>query len=247
MPSRNHYKTMVLSDVHMGSKNSKVTELLEFLKYNTCDMLILNGDIIDGWQLKKGEKWKKKYTRFFRMVLKMMEKNSTEVVYLRGNHEDFLDHIIPFIYEDIWVVNDHIHYSMGKKYLILHGDVFDPVANNLQWLSKLGIFNYNFTLRLNKVYKFFRTRSSSRRNSLSRTINEQSTDAEEIIVNFERDLVKLARKKDCDGVICGHIHHPGIRQHDEIAYMNSGDWVDSLSALVEDYKGNWNIVHYSDA
>ncbi len=237
---------MVLSDIHLGDKNSKIAELLEFLKFNTCDMLILNGDIIDGWRLKSGEKWKKKYTRFFRVVLKMMEKHHTEVVYLRGNHEDFLDYIIPFIYEDIWVVKNHIHYSKGKKYLVLHGDIFDPIANNLRWFSKLGLANFAFTLWLNKVYCYFKTLQGKSPFSLSHAIHEQADKAEEYIFNYQNELVKLARKKNCDGVICGHIHHPAITQYDDVTYMNSGDWIESMSALVEDYKGNWNILHYTD-
>jgi len=237
---------MVLSDIHMGSKNSKISELLIFLKYNTCDMLILNGDIIDGWQLKKGEKWKKKYTRFFRLILKMTEKHNTELVYLRGNHDSFLDHIIPFIYDDIWVVKSHIHYSKGKKYLILHGDIFDPIVNNMRWLSNLGLSNYSFTLWLNKIYNLIVSKRDKVHFSLSKTINEQPVKAKEYIFNYEQDLVKLARKKECDGVICGHIHHPAITQYDDITYMNSGDWVDSMSALTEDYKGNWKVVNYSD-
>lgn len=246
MPTRNHYKTMVLSDIHLGSKNSKIAELLIFLKYNTCDMLVLNGDIIDGWQLKKGEKWKKKYTRFFRVILKMTEKYNTEVVYLRGNHDDFLDHLIPFIFGDIWIVKNHIHYSKGKKYFILHGDILDPVANNFRWLQKLGFMNYGFTLWLNKVYNYIQTKKGLPRYSLAHTIQKQKYKDEEYIYNYERELVRLARKKECDGVICGHSHHPSIKQFGDITYMNSGDWVDSLSALVEDHAGKWKIVYYKD-
>ncbi|HEY4785600.1 MAG TPA: UDP-2,3-diacylglucosamine diphosphatase [Bacteroidales bacterium] len=246
MANRNHHKTMVLSDIHLGSKNSKISELLSFLKYNTCDMLILNGDIIDGWKLRNGTKWKKKYTRFFRVLLKMVEKRKTEVVYVRGNHDDFLDHIIPFIYADFWVVRTHIHYSKGKRYLVLHGDVFDPVSNNLRWLTKLGIANYSFSLWINKIYNYFRTHIGLPHFSLSHTIQKHELKGKEHIFNYERELVKLARKKNCDGVICGHIHCPAIKQYEDVTYMNSGDWVDSMSALVEDYKGNWEIVNYSE-
>jgi UDP-2,3-diacylglucosamine pyrophosphatase LpxH len=246
MPNQNHYKTIVLSDIHMGSRKSKISELLIFLKHHTCDMLILNGDIIDGWQLRKGEKWKKKYTRFFRIVLKMMEKHNTEVVYLQGNHEGFLDYIIPFIYQDIWVVKNHIHCSKGKKYLVLHGDILDPIANNMRWLSKTGLVNEGLAFWLSKVFYQIGLIFGKSGFSFSDKPGEQTSKTTEFVANYQNEMVKLARKKECEGVICGHSHHPAIIQCNDITYMNSGDWIESMSALVEDYKGNWQILRYTD-
>jgi UDP-2,3-diacylglucosamine pyrophosphatase LpxH len=246
MNSRNHYKTIVLSDIHLGSKNSKAKEVVRYLKKNTCDTLILNGDIIDGWQIRKGGKWKKKHTRFFRVVLKMMEKHKTELIYLRGNHDDFLDNIAPFIFGEIWIVKDHIHFSKGKKYLILHGDIFDSITTNLRWLAMLGDVGYTFLLWLNKVYNNRRSRKGLPYFSFSQLIKQKVKSAVSYISDYEKELVKLARAKGCDGVICGHIHHPAITQYDDITYMNSGDWVESLTALVEDYHGEWKIIYYAD-
>jgi UDP-2,3-diacylglucosamine pyrophosphatase LpxH len=243
---RNHHKTIVLSDIHLGTKNSQAKEVVRFLKHHTCDMLILNGDIIDGWQLRRGAKWKKKHTRFFRVVLKMMEKHKTEVVYLRGNHDDFLDNIAPFIFGDIWVVKDYIYYSKGKKYFVVHGDIFDAITTNLRWLAKLGDVGYSFLLWVNKIYNAYRIRKGLPYFSLSQAVKHKVKGAVSYISDFEKELAKLARSKDCDGVICGHIHQPAISQYDGVIYMNSGDWVESLSALVEDYKGNWKILYYSE-
>jgi UDP-2,3-diacylglucosamine pyrophosphatase LpxH len=244
MLKRNHFKTIVLSDIHLGTKNSKVKEVVRFLKSNTCDKLILNGDIIDGWQLRRGSKWKKKHTRFFRVILKMVEKNSTEVIYIRGNHDDFLDHILPFEFAGIVIKKDHIHESGDKKFLVLHGDIFDAITTHLKWLSVLGDIGYTFLLWLNKMYNNYRVKRGLPYFSLSQAIKQKVKGAVSYISDFETELVKHARRKHCQGVICGHIHHPAITQYNDITYMNSGDWVESLSALVEDYEGNWSIKTY---
>jgi len=246
MLTRNHYKTIVLSDIHLGTKNSAAKEVSRFLKYNTCESLILNGDIIDGWQLRKGGKWKKKHTRFFRVVLKMIEKHKTDVIYLRGNHDDFLDNIVPFIFGDIWIVKDHIHYSNGKKFYVIHGDIFDAITTNFRWLAKLGDVGYTLLLWINKLYNNYRLRKGLPYYSLSQAIKQKVKSAVSYISDYEQELVKLAKSKGCDGVICGHIHHPAITMYGDIVYMNSGDWVESLTALVENFEGEWKIVYYSD-
>jgi Uncharacterized protein conserved in bacteria len=246
MLKRNHYKTVVLSDIHLGTKHSQAKEVVRFLKNNTCDKLILNGDIIDGWQLRKGGNWKKKHTRFFRVVLKMMEKHQTEVIYVRGNHDDFLDNILPFVFGDIKIVKDYIHISKGRKFLVLHGDLFDTITTHLRWLAKLGDVGYTFLLWLNKFYNNYRVRRGLPYFSLSQAVKQKVKGAVSYISDFETELVKLARSKGCQGVICGHIHHPAITMYDDVLYLNSGDWVESLTALVEDYQGEWSIIYYSD-
>jgi UDP-2,3-diacylglucosamine pyrophosphatase LpxH len=245
MLKRKHFKTIVLSDIHLGTQNSKAKEVVRFLKSNTCDKLILNGDIIDGWQLRKGGKWKKKHTRFFRIILKMIEKKETEVIYIRGNHDDFLDHILPFDFAGISIKKDYIHYSRDKKYLVLHGDIFDAITTHLRWLAKLGDIGYTLLLWINKIYNRYRAKRGLPYFSLSQAIKQKVKGAVSYISDYENELVKLARLKGCQGVICGHIHHPAINQYDDILYLNSGDWVESLSALVEDYEGNWEIINYS--
>jgi UDP-2,3-diacylglucosamine pyrophosphatase LpxH len=242
----NHYKTIIISDVHLGTKNSKAKELVRFLKTNTCEKLILNGDIIDGWQLRKGSKWKKKHTRFFRVILKMMDKHNTEIIYVRGNHDDFLDNLIPFQFNRLSLVRDHYHYSNGKKYYVLHGDVFDTITTNLRWLAKLGDIGYTFLLWLNKVYNNRRVKKGLPYYSLSKVIKQKVKSAVSYISDFEKELVDLAKSRNCNGVICGHIHHPAMTNYGELVYMNSGDWVESLSAIVEDFKGNWEIIYYTD-
>jgi UDP-2,3-diacylglucosamine pyrophosphatase LpxH len=243
---RNHYKTIVLSDIHLGAKNAKAKEVVKFLRKNTCDKLILNGDIIDGWQLRRRGKWKKKETRFFRVVLKMMEQHKTEVIYLRGNHDDFLDNILPFVFGDIRIVKEYIYYSKGRKFLVLHGDIFDTITTHLRWLALIGDVGYTFLLWINKIYNNWRVRRGLPYYSLSQVIKQKVKGAVSYISKYEIELVKLAQAKKCDGVICGHIHHPVIAEYSGVMYLNSGDWVESLSALVENYNGEWKIVYYSD-
>jgi UDP-2,3-diacylglucosamine pyrophosphatase LpxH len=246
MLKSNHYRTIVISDVHLGTKNSKAKEVVRFLKTNTCEKLILNGDIIDGWQLRKGSEWKKKHTRFFRVILKMMDKHKTDIIYLRGNHDDFLDNLIPLQLNRLTLVKDYYLTSGGKKFYVLHGDIFDTITTNMRWLAKLGDVGYTLLLWLNKIYNRRRQKKGLPYYSFSQYVKQKVKSAVSYISDFEKELVNLAHSRNCQGVICGHIHHPAITQYGDLIYMNSGDWVESLSALVEDFDNNWSIVLYSD-
>ncbi|HEX8549790.1 MAG TPA: UDP-2,3-diacylglucosamine diphosphatase [Cytophagaceae bacterium] len=241
-----HYKTIVISDVHLGTSGCKAKEIVHFLKRNTCDKLILNGDIIDGWQLQKSGSWKKNHTRFFKRILQMIEHHDTEVIYLRGNHDDFLDNIMPLKLGRISVQRDYLYHSNDKCYYIVHGDVFDSVTTRLKWVAKLGDVGYTFLLWANQRYNDYRAKKGLGYYSLSQKIKAKVKSAVSYIDDFEAQLVSLAKIKKCDGIICGHIHQPALKQLDGIMYMNSGDWVESLSALVEDHQGNWTIAYHTD-
>lgn len=242
---KHHYKTVVISDVHIGATHSKVDEAATFLESVTCDLLILDGDIIDGWQLDRhSRKWKKSYTRFFNAIMQMMDDNGTEVVYVRGNHDDFLDNIAPLRLANISIVKEYILESCGKRYFVTHGDMFDSVTANMRWLSVLGDKGYNVLLWFNAAYNRYRLKRGKPYYSLSQTIKHKVKQAVSFISGFEKMLAELARSKKCDGVICGHIHYPEDRMIDGIRYLNSGDWVESLSALTEDEYGNWRIMRY---
>ena len=248
MNVKNHFKTIVISDLHLGTNGSKAKELVRFLKMHSCDKLILNGDIIDGWQLKKYGVWKKKHTKFIRQVMKMIDNDDTQVIYTRGNHDDFLDNFLPLkIGKNFSIVLEHIHYSNGKRYLVTHGDVFDSITTNMKWLSKLGDIGYTFLLWLNKVYNNYRTRKGLPYYSLSQKIKSKAKSVVNFISDFEQELVNYATDRKCEGVICGHIHQPAIKMYGNIEYLNSGDWVESLSALVEDFEGEWSLVYYNES
>lgn len=248
MRIRPFYQTIVLSDIHLGTSNSKTEEVSNFLKSVDCRLLILNGDIIDGWALKRGgvKKWQARHTEFFKVIMKMMENHNTEVIYVRGNHDDFLDSLIPMTFYNIKLVKDFVYESHGHHYLVTHGDVFDTVTTHMRWIAKLGDIGYTFLLWLNKVYNAHRKRQGKPYYSLSQAIKLKVKTAVSYISDFEQELVKYAKARKCDGVICGHIHHPDDRYYGDIHYLNSGDWVESLSALTEDEQGRWRIFYYSD-
>jgi len=241
-----HYKTLVISDVHLGTKGSKAKELVKFLKQCSCDRLILNGDIIDGWQLKKYGTWKRKHTRFFNRILKMIEEHKTEVIYLRGNHDDFLDQVLPFKVGNLTITRDLIIESNGKKFYVVHGDIFDSITTNLKWVAKLGDVGYTFLLWVNSQYNQYRRRKGLPYYSLSQVVKSKVKSAVSYVDDFEKQLVEIAKIKDCDGIICGHIHQPALKEIGGLIYMNSGDWVESMSALAEDKEGNWSLVYYAD-
>ncbi|WKK87667.1 UDP-2,3-diacylglucosamine diphosphatase [Marivirga arenosa] len=241
-----HYKTLVISDVHLGTKGSKAKELVKFLKQCSCDRLILNGDIIDGWQLKKYGTWKRKHTRFFNRILKMIEDHKTEVIYLRGNHDDFLDQVLPFKVGNLTITRDLTIESNGKKFYVVHGDIFDSITTNLKWVAKLGDVGYTFLLWVNSLYNQYRRKKGLPYYSLSQVVKSKVKSAVSYIDDFEKQLTEIAKIKDCDGIICGHIHQAALKEINGIIYMNSGDWVESMSALAEDRDGNWSLVYYAD-
>ncbi|WP_439488365.1 UDP-2,3-diacylglucosamine diphosphatase [Algoriphagus sp.] len=243
---KTQFKTIVVSDVHLGTKGSKAKEIARFLKQYNCDNLILNGDIIDGWQLKKSGSWKRKHTRFFNRILKMIENHSTKVYYLRGNHDDFLDQILPFQMGNLSIQKDMIYESHGKKYFITHGDVFDSITTNLRWIAYLGDIGYTFLLWLNSVVNHYRVKQGLPYFSLSQYVKGKVKSAVSYIDQYEEELAKMAKVKGCDGIICGHIHKPENREIDGIQYLNSGDWVETMSALAEDHEGNWQLIYYNE-
>ncbi|WP_337042797.1 UDP-2,3-diacylglucosamine diphosphatase [Emticicia sp. 17c] len=246
MNKHKHFRTIVLSDLHLGTSGSKAKEVTEFLKQYRCERLILNGDIIDGWQLKKYGNWKKKHTAFFRVVLKMMDKHDTKVIYLRGNHDDFLDQILPLVVgRQFQIRRDYILKSGDRKFYVTHGDVFDSITTNMKWLAHLGDLGYTFLLWLNKNYNKYREWRGLPYYSLSQQVKQAVKIAVNYVTDFEEKLAELAKAKNCDGIICGHIHQPAIREIDGVLYLNSGDWVETMSALVEDFEGNWSLVYYS--
>lgn len=245
MIANKHYKTIVISDVHLGTSGSKAREVTKFLNEFDCERLILNGDIIDGWQLQKYGSWKKKHTAFIRLLLKKIEKHNTKVTYIRGNHDDFLDQIVPFaIGPNFKIVKDMILETGDKKFYITHGDVFDLVTKKAKWLAHIGDLGYTFLLYINKKYNQYRKSKGLPYYSVSMRVKKSIKLAVNYISDFEIQLAELAKSKDCQGIICGHIHQPAIKEIDGIKYLNSGDWVESMTALVEDFEGNWDLVYY---
>lgn len=239
-------RTAILSDVHLGTPHSKADEATHFLKHVRCDRLILNGDIIDGWRLTRDGRWTKAHTRFMRRVLTMVQKKDTDVVYLRGNHDDFLARLLPMQFERIQLVEDCVLETPRGRYLVLHGDVFDGVIKNMVFLAHLGDMGYSLLLRLNRVYNWWRQVRGKEYFSLSQAIKARVKQAVSFVGKFEDQVAALARSRGCAGVICGHIHTPADKQIDGIHYLNSGDWVETMSAIVEHEDGRFELIYFKD-
>lgn len=236
-------KIVILSDIHLGSSDSNPKEIINFLKENKdADEIILNGDIIDGWKLKRGGRINKKELELIRYILKLSK--SIKISYIRGNHDDFLD---PFIGMTIGSIKVYSEYSLkldNKYYLVLHGDVFDKITKELKWIANLGDIGYTFLIKLNKLVNLIRFKLGLPYYSLSKYIKLKVKRAVNYISDFEENLAKLAEKNDADGIICGHIHHPEIRRINRIEYLNSGDVVESMTALVYE-NHQWEIREVS--
>lgn len=238
------YKTIILSDIHLGTRDSKADEVMEFLNTNKCENLILNGDIIDGWALKRGLKWRKQHMKCVRYFIKLAEKG-TNVTWIRGNHDDFLRDFIPYVNGNIKIVEDMIYNGVnGKRYFILHGDIFDVFVTKMGWISKIGSIGYDLALWMNRWYNRIRKFRNLPYDSLSQKIKNNIKKAVSFINDFEFYIVSMAKNEGYDGVICGHIHQPEIKIIDNIEYMNSGDWVENMSALVETYDGEWKLIYF---
>jgi UDP-2,3-diacylglucosamine pyrophosphatase LpxH len=241
-----HVRTVILSDVHLGTPHSKAAEVTHFLKHVRCERLILNGDIIDGWRLTRDGKWTKAHTRFVRRILTLVQKKDTDVVYLRGNHDDFLSRLLPMRFDRLSLEEDFVLETAGGRYLVLHGDVFDGVVKNMVFLAHIGDMGYALLLRLNRAYNWFRRLRGKEYFSLSQAIKARVKQAVSFVSKFEDQLAALARDRGCRGVICGHIHTPADKMIGDIHYLNSGDWVESLTAIVEHHDGRFELVTFKD-
>jgi UDP-2,3-diacylglucosamine pyrophosphatase LpxH len=239
-------RTVILSDVHLGTAECKVHEVNHFLRYTRCAKLILNGDIIDGWQLTRSGQWTKAHTRFIRIVLKKLEKRDTEIVYLRGNHDDVLASFLPLEFEKLHLVEDYVHEGPGGRYFVLHGDVFDTITRNFVWIAHLGDWGYRALLKINRIYNAWRAWRGKEYWSLSKAIKARVKSAVSHISEFEDHIAQLARERGCIGVMCGHIHSAADKMIGDVHYLNSGDWVESLTAIVEHLDGRYELITFTD-
>jgi UDP-2,3-diacylglucosamine pyrophosphatase LpxH len=234
----NNWKTIIMSDLHLGARQSQTDKIISFLDNNTTEKLILNGDIIDGWALKGNGKWTKDCTKIFRRFMKMSEKN-TKVVYIRGNHDDFLKDFIPFKLNNIRIVRKYIHTGIDdRKYFCFHGDVLDFVIMEARWLAVIGGWSYDIVIKFNTLYNKIRKWFKLPYHSLANTIKQSVKGAINFVSDFEENAKGLTKEKGYDVAVCGHIHHPKL----ENDYMNSGDFCENSTCLVEDYNGEWKIV-----
>jgi len=241
------YRSIFISDLHLGGEESKVKEVVDFLKHTTCEHLYLNGDIVDGWALQRGSEWKKLHTRFIRALLSKVEKEKVTVTYIRGNHDDILDRFLPLTFDSFKLVKEADHIGVdGKKYLVVHGDGFDSIATKHKWLSILGAFGYDMLLKVNRTYNTYRAWRGKPHYSISQQVKAKVKSAVAFVDKYQDLLRDHAQKRGYDGIICGHIHTPADTMIDGIRYLNCGDWVESLTAIVEHHDGTLEVLKYED-
>lgn len=248
MSKKRKIDILVLSDIHLGTYGCKANELLQYLKSIYPKRVILNGDIIDMWQFKK-RYWPNSHTKVLKHLFKWMSKG-IPVDYITGNHDEALRRYTGFKLGSFNIVNKKVLKIDGKKAWIFHGDVFDVTMKFSPWLAKLGAIGYDLLIIMNNIVNRISEIFGSGRISLSKKVKENVKRALKYISQFEETAIEIALKNNYDYVICGHIHKPEIKSYKtdsgEITYLNSGDWLESLSAL-EYVKGQWSIYTYNDA
>ena len=213
---------LFISDVHLGSRGSNADKVLDVCKKYRPAHLFIVGDFIDGWLLKKRHYWKQEYTDLIRKILKL-SKNGTKVVYITGNHDEFLRYYTPLNFDvNIEIVDECI----WNGYYITHGDLYDGVMN-LKWLAHLGSIGYEIAIRLDRLIKRF-----GYKKSVSKWAKDNVKNAVKFITSFETQLAYQAKKRGCTGVICGHIHKPEDKIVDAIHYLNCGDWIENNSYII---------------
>jgi len=239
------HRTIFISDVHLGTRGCKAELLADFLARNSCDTLYLVGDIIDGWQLKRRWYWNQAQTRVVHEILRKADEG-TRVIYIPGNHDEFLRRYCGRSVAGIEIVKDAIHETAdGKRYLVLHGDQFDSVIGYAKWLAHVGDWAYCLALALNDRLHALRSRLGRPYWSLSAYLKRAVKNAVEYVSRFEEVVARAAVPKGVDGVLCGHIHHAEIRRIGPVLYLNDGDWVESCTAVVEDERGVLEILRWA--
>lgn len=240
----NHYRTLFISDLHLGSKAAQADLILDFLKMNEADTIFLVGDIIDGWRLRSGWYWPQSHNDVVQKLLRKARKG-TKMVYIPGNHDEFARQFVKLSFGGIEILRKTTHIAAdGKKFLIMHGDEFDLVVRNARWLAYLGDWAYDFAIFINMQFNFIRRKLGFPYWSFSAWAKLKVKNAVNFIGSFETALADEARKVGADGIICGHIHHAAIRDIDGIRYMNTGDFVESCTAIAEHEDGRMEILYW---
>jgi UDP-2,3-diacylglucosamine pyrophosphatase LpxH len=243
---RLRYRTIWISDLHLGTAGCQARLLLDFLRHTESDYLYLVGDIIDGWQLRRRWFWPQAHNDVVQKILRKARKG-TRVVYVPGNHDAFARHYQFLSFGGIEVRDETLHVTAdGRRLLVLHGDLFDGVVQCAKWLALLGDRLHILALHLNRWFNAVRARLGFPYWSLSRFLKHKVKNAVSYISDFEEAVAREARRRAVHGVVCGHIHKAEIRSIDGILYCNDGDWVESLTALVESASGELSIVHWRD-
>ena len=240
-----HYRSVFISDVHLGTRGCQADLLLDFIRHMECDTLYLVGDIVDGWKLKSGWYWPQSHNDVVQKILRLARKG-VSVIYIPGNHDDVIRDFCGVHFGGVVVARDAIHETAdGRRFLVTHGDDFDAVAPHAKWLAHLGDWAYRALLTSNTVINRVRRRFGLGYWSFSTFAKTRVKKALQFIENFEQTVANEARRRGLDGVICGHIHKAESRMIDGVAYINDGDWVENCTALVEHPDGRLEILAWT--
>ena len=240
-----HYRTVWISDIHLGTPGCQARALLDFLKRVECDTLYLVGDIVDGWQLRRSWYWPQAHNDVVQKILRKARKG-TRVVFVPGNHDEFLRRYLGHTFGGVEVVDEAVHTTAdGRRLWVTHGDLFDGVVQCARWLAYLGDSAYTLALKLNQWFNSLRARFGLPYWSLSRYLKLKVKRAVSYVNDFEAAVAREAQRRGLHGVVCGHIHHAEIRDIQGVLYCNDGDWVESLTALVEHADGRLEIADWS--
>jgi UDP-2,3-diacylglucosamine pyrophosphatase LpxH len=238
------YRTLFISDVHLGTKACQADAILDFLRCHEADRIYLIGDIVDFWRIRRGAYWPQSHNDVLQKLLRKVRKG-TEVVYIPGNHDDAMRDYCGSHFGGITIERNAIHQAAdGRRYLIMHGDEFDVVVRYARWLALFGDWGYMLALWANTHFNAVRRAFGLPYWSLSAYLKQKVKRAVNYIGEFETALSQEARRHGACGVVCGHIHHAAIRHLDDVVYINTGDWVESCTAVGETHDGAFEIIHW---
>ncbi|MGR9088554.1 MAG: UDP-2,3-diacylglucosamine diphosphatase [Gammaproteobacteria bacterium] len=245
MTVNNSYRTIWISDLHLGSAQCQADVLLDFLKNNDSEKLYLVGDIIDFWALSKKMYWPREHNTVIQKVLRKA-RHGTQIIYVPGNHDENVRDYNQYVFGDIVVRNLDVHTtSSGMKFLVVHGDEYDTIAKHARWIARLGSAGYDFLLEVNRLLRLVRRFLGIQSNfSLSAFVKFKVKNIVQFISEYEESIVTTLKDKGLDGVICGHIHHAEIKDIDGFMYVNTGDFVESCTAIVEHFNGSLELVKW---
>ncbi|MDR3515890.1 MAG: UDP-2,3-diacylglucosamine diphosphatase [Azospirillaceae bacterium] len=240
------YRSIWISDVHLGTRGCQAEMLLDFLKQTESEFLYLVGDIVDGWRLKRSWYWPQAHNDVVQKLLRRVRKG-TRVIYIPGNHDEGFREFVGSNFGGVTVAAEAVHVTAdGRRFLVIHGDQFDVVVKYAKWLAHIGDTAYMLLLLLNTWVNVARRRMGFRYWSVSAYLKHKVKNAVEFIGNYERALAEEARRRNVHGVICGHIHTAEMRDMEGVLYCNDGDWVESCTALVEHETGELELIHWAE-
>jgi UDP-2,3-diacylglucosamine pyrophosphatase LpxH len=241
-----NFRSVWISDVHLGTKHAQVDALLDFLRESECRYLYIVGDLIDGWELKYKWFWRDEYNLLIQKLLRKSRKQ-TRIIYIGGNHDEFVENFIGLRFGNVTLARQVIHTSAdGKKYLVIHGHQCDGIAHFNGLLDRVGSRLYQWILDLNLYLNRVRRSLGFGYWSIAAYLKFKAKQAVKYASDYETAIALMARKQKVDGVICGHIHRAEIKNINGVQYLNCGDWVESCTALVEDFDGTMRLIHFHE-